>query len=150
MVEAELERQMAQLSRKEYLAESLLNSRIVVFESKEKMIEFANEYAAEHLIISMEEAWAVADQIVAAGSVFVGNYSPESAGDYASGTNHTLPTSAWARSYGGVNVDSFMRKMTLQQLTQESLARLSSTIITMAQAEGLEAHAAAVSIRIHP
>ena len=98
----------------------------------------------------MEEAWAVADQIVAAGSVFVGNYSPESAGDYASGTNHTLPTSAWARSYGGVNVDSFMRKMTLQQLTQESLARLSPTIITMAQAEGLEAHAAAVSIRIHP
>ena len=149
-VEAELERQMAQLSRKEYLAESLLNSRIVVFESKEKMIEFANEYAAEHLIISMEEAWAVADQIVAAGSVFVGNYSPESAGDYASGTNHTLPTSAWARSYGGVNVDSFMRKMTLQQLTQESLARLSPTIITMAQAEGIEAHAAAVSIRIHP
>lgn len=147
-VEAELERQVATLSRKEYLMESLRNSRIVVFESHDRMIEFANIYAAEHLIISMSDAWSVAERIVAAGSIFIGNYSPESAGDYASGTNHTLPTSAWARSYSGVNVDSFMRKMTLQELTRESLGALSETIITMADAEGLEAHAAAVKVRM--
>lgn len=147
-VEAELERQVATLSRKEYLMESLRNSRIVVFESHDRMIEFANIYAAEHLIISMRDAWSVAERIVAAGSIFIGNYSPESAGDYASGTNHTLPTSAWARSCSGVNVDSFMRKMTLQELTRESLGALSETIITMADAEGLEAHAAAVKVRM--
>lgn len=147
-VEAELERQVATLSRKEYLMESLRNSRIVVFESHDRMIEFANIYAAEHLIISMSDAWSVAERIVAAGSIFIGNYSPESAGDYASGTNHTLPTSAWARSCSGVNVDSFMRKMTLQELTRESLGALSETIITMADAEGLEAHAAAVKVRM--
>ena len=147
-VEQELERQLSGLSRKEYLTESLKNSRIVVFDSVDEMIEFANCYAAEHLIISMNDAWAVTERIVAAGSIFIGNYSPESAGDYASGTNHTLPTSAWARSCSGVNVDSFMRKMTLQELTQESLHSLSKTIITMADAEGLEAHAAAVKIRI--
>lgn len=147
-VMAEVECQAAQLSRGEYIAESLNNSRAVVFESRQEMIAFANAYAAEHLIVSMVDAWSVVDEITAAGSIFVGNYSPESAGDYASGTNHTLPTSGWAHSCSGVNVDSFMRKMTIQHLSREGLLGLVSTIVTMADAEGLEAHAAAVKVRM--
>ena len=147
-VMAEVERQAAQLSRGEYIAESLKNSRAVVFASRQDMIAFANAYAAEHLIVSMQDAWSVVDSITAAGSIFVGNYSPESAGDYASGTNHTLPTSGWAHSCSGVNVDSFMRKMTIQELSKEGLQGLSSTIVAMADAEGLEAHAAAVKVRM--
>ena len=147
-VKAEVERQAAQLSRGEYVAESLKNSRAVVFESRADMIDFANAYAAEHLIVSMEDAWRVVNEIYAAGSIFVGNYSPESAGDYASGTNHTLPTSGWAHSSSGVNIDSFMRKMTIQHLTREGLQGLAPTIVAMADAEGLEAHAAAVKVRL--
>lgn len=147
-VAEEVERQAATLSRGEYVAESLKHSRAVVFESREQVVAFANEYAAEHLIISMEDAWEVANQITAAGSIFIGHYSPESAGDYASGTNHTLPTSGWAHSCSGVNIDSFMRKMTIQELSAEGLASLAPTIIAMAEAEGLEAHAAAVRVRI--
>lgn len=148
VVMAEVERQTVQLSRGEYIAESLKNSRAVVFENCQEMIDFANAYAAEHLIVSMQDAWSVVDKITAAGSIFVGNYSPESAGDYASGTNHTLPTSGWAHSCSGVNVDSFMRKMTIQELSKEGLQGLSSTIVAMADAEGLEAHAAAVKVRM--
>ena len=147
-VMAEVERQATQLSRGEYIAESLKNSRAVVFANRKEMIDFANAYAAEHLIVSMQDAWSVVDKITAAGSIFVGNYSPESAGDYASGTNHTLPTSGWAHSCSGVNVDSFMRKMTIQELSKEGLQGLSSTIVAMADAEGLEAHAAAVKVRM--
>ena len=147
-VQAEVERQRSLLERKEYVAESLAHSRAIVFDSKEDMIAFAEEYAAEHLIISMEDAWGVADKITSAGSVFIGNYSPESAGDYASGTNHTLPTSGWAHSCSGVNVESFMRRMTLQHITPEGIETLAPTIIAMAEAEGLEAHAAAVRVRI--
>ena len=147
-VQAEVERQRAMLAREEYVAESLANSRAIVFDSKADMIAFAEEYAAEHLIISMEDAWGVADEISSAGSIFIGNYSPESAGDYASGTNHTLPTSGWAHSCSGVNVESFMRRMTLQNLTPEGIEALAPTIIAMAEAEGLEAHAAAVRVRI--
>ena len=148
VVMAEVERQTVQLSRGEYIAESLKNSRAVVFENCQEMIDFANAYAAEHLIVSMQDAWSVVDKITAAGSIFVGNYSPESAGDYASGTNHTLPTSGWAHSCSGVNVDSFMRKMTIQELSKEGLQGLSSAIVAMADAEGLEAHAAAVKVRM--
>lgn len=147
-VKAEVERQAALLSREEYVSESLRHSRAVVFDEREQMIAFANEYAAEHLIVSMSDAWSVVDKITAAGSIFVGNYSPESAGDYASGTNHTLPTSGWAHSCSGVNIDSFMRKMTIQELTQEGLQALAPTIVAMADAEGLEAHAAAVKVRM--
>ena len=147
-VAAEVERQAAQLSRGEYIAESLKYSRAVVFSQRDDMIAFANEYAAEHLIVSMQDAWSVVDKITAAGSIFVGNYSPESAGDYASGTNHTLPTSGWAHSCSGVNIDSFMRKMTIQQLSKEGLQGLAATIVAMADAEGLEAHAAAVKVRM--
>ncbi len=143
-----VERQMAELSRADYVAESLKNSRAVVFDSREQMIAFANEYAAEHLIISMEDAWGVAAKITAAGSIFIGNYSPESAGDYASGTNHTLPTSGWAHSCSGVNIDSFMRKMTIQELSRDGIESLAQTIVAMAEAEGLEAHANAVKVRI--
>lgn len=147
-VAATVERQMAELSRADYVAESLKNSRAVVFDSREQMIAFANEYAAEHLIISMEDAWGVAAEITAAGSIFIGNYSPESAGDYASGTNHTLPTSGWAHSCSGVNIDSFMRKMTIQELSRDGIESLAQTIVAMAEAEGLEAHANAVKVRI--
>ncbi len=147
-VDAEVERQMATLSRADYVVESLKNSRAVVFDTREQMIAFANKYAAEHLIISMEDAWGVAAEITAAGSIFIGNYSPESAGDYASGTNHTLPTSSWAHSCSGVNIDSFMRKMTIQELSREGIEALAPTIVAMADAEGLEAHANAVKVRI--
>jgi histidinol dehydrogenase len=147
-VEAEVERQRVLLARAEYVAESLAHSRAIVFDREEDMIAFAEEYAAEHLIVSMKDAWDVVDRITTAGSVFVGNYSPESAGDYASGTNHTLPTSGWAHSCSGVNIDSFMRRMTIQHLTREGVEALAPTIIAMAEAEGLEAHAAAVRVRI--
>ena len=147
-VSAEVERQKATLLRADFVEESLKNSRAVVFDSREQMIDFANEYAAEHLIISMEDAWGVAAKITAAGSIFIGNYSPESAGDYASGTNHTLPTSGWAHSCSGVNIDSFMRKMTIQELSRDGIESLAQTIIAMAEAEGLEAHANAVKVRI--
>ena len=98
----------------------------------------------------MAKPWDIAWRIKAAGSVFIGNYSPESAGDYASGTNHTLPTSAWARSFSGVNIDSFMHKITYQELSPEGLAELGDVITTMAHAEGLDAHALAVDIRLNP
>ena len=111
-------------------------------------IAFANAYASEHLIISMRNPWQVAEQITAAGSVFIGNYSPESAGDYASGTNHTLPTMGLARAWSGIGLDSFMHSVTYQELSREGLAALGETITTMAQAEGLDAHAAAVINRL--
>ena len=147
-VSAEVERQKATLLRADFVEESLKNSRAVVFDTREQMIDFANEYAAEHLIISMADAWDVAEKITAAGSIFIGNYSPESAGDYASGTNHTLPTSGWAHSCSGVNIDSFMRKMTIQELSHDGIESLAQTIVAMAEAEGLEAHANAVKVRI--
>lgn len=147
-IAAEVKRQAALLSRADSVAGSLSHSRIIVLPSREDMTAFANLYAAEHLIISMLNPWDVAAQITAAGSVFIGNYSPESAGDYASGTNHTLPTSAWARSMSGVNIDSYMRKITYQELTPDGLATLAPVITTMAAAEGLDAHATAVTIRL--
>ena len=147
-VASEVERQRELLSRADYVAESLANSRAIVFDNRDDMVAFANEYAAEHLIISMADAWGVAAEITAAGSIFIGNYSPESAGDYASGTNHTLPTSGWAHSCSGVNIDSFMRKITIQELSKSGIEALAPTIIAMAEAEGLEAHAAAVKVRI--
>lgn len=125
---------------------SLSHSFAVVLD-KQAMVEFAEAYAPEHLIISTSDASQIAERITASGSVFVGPWSPESAGDYASGTNHTLPTSGWARSFSGVNMDSFFRKMTLQTLSREGLAALAPTIVNMARAEGLDAHARAVTLR---
>ena len=144
----EVDVQLEKLPRKELTMKALVESRIVVLPTLEQQIEFANMYASEHLIISMKEPWKVAEQITAAGSVFIGNYSPESAGDYASGTNHTLPTSGWARSCSGVNIDSFTRKITYQELTAEGMAQLGPTIVAMARAEGLDAHANAARLRM--
>ena len=143
-----VEEQIRYLSRGEAIRNSLANSRIVLFDEEYKQIAFANAYAPEHLIVSMRDAWGIAAKITAAGSVFIGNYSPESAGDYASGTNHTLPTGGWARAYSGVNTDSFLRKITYQELSRKGLAALSPTVIAMAEAEGLGAHAAAVRVRM--
>ncbi len=144
----EVENQKKRLPRNEQVEGSLAHSYAVVFPSLQDVIDFAEAYAPEHLIIAWKNAAEVAGQITAAGSVFVGPWSPESAGDYASGTNHTLPTSGWALSCSGVNMDSFMRKMTLQELTREGLESLAPTIVNMAQAEGLDAHARAVTLRI--
>lgn len=139
--------QAVRLSRRDAIGNSLANSRIVVFSDPDEQIAFADAYAPEHLIIAMRDAWDAAARITAAGSVFIGGYSPESAGDYASGTNHTLPTGGWARAYSGVNTESFMRKITYQELTRGGLEALAPTITAMAEAEGLDAHANAVRIR---
>ncbi len=147
-VEAEVERQLKTLSRTELARKSIENSRIFILDTPQEMVALANAYAAEHLIVSMREPWAVAGRITAAGSVFIGNYTPESAGDYASGTNHTLPTSGWAAAYSGVNLDSFVRKITFQEITRSGLQRLAPVIETLALAEGLDAHARAVSVRL--
>ena len=148
---AEVERQTLALDRAGFVNKALEKSRVIVFEGPDarvRMTEFANSYAPEHLIISMDDPWRIADGITAAGSVFIGHFSPESAGDYASGTNHTLPTSGWARSFSGVNIDSFIRKITYQEISREGLRELGETIITMAEAEGLQAHANAVKVRL--
>ncbi|WP_288350178.1 histidinol dehydrogenase [uncultured Duncaniella sp.] len=147
-VDAEVRRLMTRLSRAESVEGSLSHSRLIIFTDSDDMMDFVNAYAPEHLIISMRDAWTLASKVRAAGSVFIGNYSPESAGDYASGTNHTLPTAAWARSYSGVNIDSFMRKITYQELTRDGLGLLAPTIVAMAEAEGLDAHALAVKVRV--
>jgi len=147
-VRDEVERQASLLKRREMVDGSLSGSRLIVFSDQEKLLEFADYYAPEHLIVAMADADEIAERITTAGSVFVGAYTPESAGDYASGTNHTLPTSGWARSCSGVNMDSFIRKMTLQKISPEGLALLSDTIVDMAEAEGLQAHAEAVRVRL--
>lgn len=149
MVAVEIERQRRLLGRAESVERSLSRSRMIVTRTRGEAIEFANRYAAEHLIINMERPREVAMQITAAGSVFIGPYSPESAGDYASGTNHTLPTGGWARAVSGVNLDSFMRKITYQELSREGLAALAPVVTAMARAEGLDAHAAAVTVRLN-
>ena len=147
-VASETARQLALLPRRDIAAKALENSRLIVLGSREEAVAFANSYASEHLIISMRDPWEIADRISAAGSVFIGNYSPESAGDYASGTNHTLPTMGLARAWSGIGLDSFMHSVTYQQLSREGLSLLGDTIVKMAEAEGLDAHAAAVKIRL--
>jgi histidinol dehydrogenase len=146
----ETEKQLNELPRKELAAKALENSKAILLNSVEEMIELVNEYAAEHLIISCKNDEAIAEKIINAGSVFLGNYSPESVGDYASGTNHTLPTNGYARAYSGVSVDSFVKKITLQKLSKEGLMNIGKAVEVMAEAEGLEAHKRAVSIRKKP
>ncbi len=146
-VEKELYYQLEQLPRKELARKALDNSKFIVMEDEKEAIALLNDYAAEHLILSCEKAALVAESIVQAGSVFIGNYSPESVGDYASGTNHTLPTNGYAKAYSGVSVDSFVKKITFQQLTKEGLNAIADTVVAMAEAEGLEAHANAVKVR---
>ena len=140
--------QLNKLPRKEIAEKALENSKIIIVKSLEEAIVFTNEYAPEHLIISTKSYMVVSENIVNAGSVFLGNMTPESAGDYASGTNHTLPTNGYAKAYNGVNLDSFIRKITFQQLTPEGLTNLSNAIILMAENEGLQGHANAVKLRI--
>ena len=147
-VRTEIENQLRDLPRRTIASKALENSRSIIVKTKEDAIDLVNEYAAEHLIIACEDDEAIAEKIVNAGSVFLGNYSPESAGDYASGTNHALPTNAFAKSYSGVSVDSFVKKITWQKLTKEGLIQIADAVQTMAKAEGLDAHANAVAIRL--
>ena len=140
--------QLAVLPRKDIAQQALENSKAIVVDSMEQAIFIINSYAAEHLIIACKNDEAVAEQITNAGSVFLGNYSPESVGDYASGTNHTLPTSGYARAYSGVSVDSFVKKITYQKLTPAGLQAIGAAVETMAAAEGLEAHKNAITIRL--
>jgi len=147
-VNIELEKQLALLSRKDIAAKALANSKAIVMEDMHDAIQLINEYAPEHLIISCKDPMALGDKIINAGSVFLGNYSPESVGDYASGTNHTLPTNGYARAYSGVSVDSFVKKITFQRLSRQGLMNIASTVELMAEAEGLDAHKNAVTIRI--
>lgn len=145
---AEIDKQLSELPRKELAAKALENSKAVLVNNVDEMIELVNAYAAEHLIISCSNDEVIAERITNAGSMFLGNYSPESAGDYASGTNHTLPTNGYARAYSGVSVDSFVKKITVQKLSQEGLKNIGKAVVTMAEAEGLQAHANAITKRM--
>ncbi len=147
-VEKAVEQQLRKLPRKEIAEKALENSRLILLNSIDEMVELTNMYAPEHLIISMCNDESVAERIINAGSIFLGNYTPESAGDYASGTNHTLPTNGYAKAYSGVNLDSFVKKITYQKITQEGLQNIGSTIEIMAAAEHLDAHKNAVTVRL--
>lgn len=147
-VQQEVERQLALLPRKEIAARSLANSKLIVARDMEEAIELTNVYAPEHLIIQTADYTCVAERVTNVGSVFLGPYATESAGDYASGTNHTLPTNGYARAYSGVSLDSFIRKITFQEVTREGLLRIGPAIETMAANEQLDAHKNAVSVRM--
>lgn len=140
--------QLEQLPRKEIASQALNHSRMILLSSNEEVLEFVNSYAPEHLILQTDNASDLAEQITNAGSVFIGHYTPESAGDYASGTNHTLPTNGWARSVSGLNLDSFCKKITYQEISREGLQQLGPVIETMAEAELLQAHKNAVTLRL--
>lgn len=149
-IQKEVKIQLNKLPRKDITEKSLAHSHLILLKDDNEIIRMTNMYAPEHLIIQTDNYMALAEKIVNAGSVFLGPYSPESAGDYASGTNHTLPTSGYAKAYSGVNLDSFLRKITFQELTQDGLATLGPVIETMAEGESLDAHKNAVTIRIKP
>jgi histidinol dehydrogenase len=148
-VQSEISLQLEKIPRKEFAKKSLENSVLIVMENEQETVDLINEYAPEHLILSTKNYRELAEKVVNAGSVFLGNFTPESAGDYASGTNHTLPTNGWARSNSGVNLDSFIKKITFQEITEKGLKSMGSAIETMATAEELEAHKNAVTIRIN-
>jgi len=147
-VQKEIGMQLALLPRKDLANKALDNSKAIVLSNMEDAIAMINEYAPEHLILSINNAAQIADKIINAGSIFIGNYSPESVGDYASGTNHTLPTNGFAKAYSGVSLDSFVKKITFQQLTERGLTNIASTVMEMAAAEGLQAHSKAVALRV--
>jgi histidinol dehydrogenase len=147
-IQEEVKQQLNELPRKEIARKALDNSRIIVLNNDQEMIDLINCYAPEHLIICTHNYGEMAAQITNAGSVFLGNYTPESAGDYASGTNHTLPTNGWARSFSGVNMDSFVKKITFQEITISGLRNLGPVVETMAAAEELEAHRRAIAVRL--
>jgi len=143
-----LDEQLLLLSRKDFAEKALANSKAIVIHETEQALALINEYAPEHLILSLQQAEMIAEKVWNAGSVFIGNYSPESVGDYASGTNHTLPTNGYAKAYSGVSVDSFVKKITFQQLTERGLTNIAQTVMDMAKAESLDAHSKAVQIRV--
>ena len=143
-----LSTQLEKLPRRDLAAKAIQNSKAILVSTQEEAIDLLNEYAAEHLILSVEDAEAVSEKITQAGSIFLGNYTPESCGDYASGTNHTLPTNGHARAYSGVSVDSFVKKITVQHITEEGIRNIGPTVEVMAEAESLDAHKKAVSIRL--
>ncbi|MBC7866461.1 MAG: histidinol dehydrogenase, partial [Gloeobacteraceae cyanobacterium ES-bin-316] len=147
-VNKELDAQLKVLPRMEIATAALTHSRFIVLENADTAFDFLNEYAAEHLIIASENALELSEKIINAGSIFLGNYSPESAGDYASGTNHTLPTNGFAKAYSGVSVDSFVKKITFQQLSKKGIKNLGPSVELMAAAEGLQAHKNAVTLRL--
>jgi len=128
---------------------TLANSKAIIIDNLDDAIHLINDYAPEHLIIACKDPLAIGDRIINAGSIFLGNYTPESVGDYASGTNHTLPTNGYARAYSGVSVDSFVKKITFQRLSKQGLQNIANTVELMAAAEGLDAHKNAVTIRIN-
>lgn len=148
-VAEEIERQLAELPRKEIAAKAIANSKMIVLSSDELAIDFINQYGPEHYIICMEKEALYVEAIQNAGSVFVGNYTPESAGDYASGTNHTLPTNGYAKQYSGVNLDSYLKQMTFQRISKEGIQGIGPAIEAMAAAEGLQAHKNAVTLRLN-
>ena len=143
-----IHRQLSALPRKDITERALEHSRIIVLRDEQEIVDFTNMYAPEHLIIQTKNYAAIAEQISNAGSVFLGAYTPESAGDYASGTNHTLPTNGYAKAYSGVNLDSFIKKMTFQEITSDGIRSLGDTIRTMAAGEQLDAHRNAVTVRL--
>jgi histidinol dehydrogenase len=147
-VEEEVKRQLEKLPRRELARQALENSRLVLVHSLEEAMSLLNQYAPEHLILAMDTPEAVADRVINAGSVFMGHYTPESCGDYASGTNHTLPTNGYAKAYSGVSVDSFVKKITFQQITVEGLQNIGPHVMRMAAAEELDAHGFAVQVRL--
>lgn len=147
-VEKKIKQQLDNLPRKKIAEQALSNSKSVLVKSMDEAVELINAYAPEHLIISCRDDDKIVEKVINAGSVFLGNYSPESAGDYASGTNHTLPTNGHAKAYSGVSLDSFIKKITFQKLSQEGLRHIAMAVETMAAAEGLEAHKRAISIRL--
>ena len=147
-VNSQLNKQLNKLPRKKIIEKALQNSKAIVLKNTDLCIDFSNYYAPEHLIIATKNSENEAEKIVNAGSVFLGNYSCESAGDYATGTNHTLPTNGYAKNYSGVSLDSFTKKITFQKISQKGLINIGETVELMAQAEQLEAHKNAVSIRL--
>ncbi len=147
-IQKELDLQLLLLSRKEIAKVALNNSRFIIMDNETAAFNLLNEYAAEHLIIASDNAVELCEKVINAGSVFLGHYSPESVGDYASGTNHTLPTNGYAKAYSGVSLDSFVKKITFQHLEKEGLRNIGPSVETMAAAEGLDAHKNAVSIRM--
>jgi histidinol dehydrogenase len=148
-VHAAIEKQLAVLPRKSIAEKSLQHSNYIVLNDTDAAFDLLNAYAAEHLIIASDNAVALAEKVVNAGSVFLGHYSPESVGDYASGTNHTLPTNGYAKAYSGVSLDSFVKKITFQQLNKEGIKNIGHAVESMAAAEGLDAHKNAVTVRLN-
>ena len=147
-IQAEIAKQMNELPRKAIAERALVNSRVILLENQKDAIAFVNEYAPEHLIINTSNTEQIAEEIINAGSIFLGNYSPEAMGDYASGTNHTLPTNGYAKAFAGVSLESFMKYITYQRLTEQGIKALGPAVEQMAEAEQLIGHKMAVKVRL--